>query len=88
MTTATPLARYSAVVGALASSFATAQLHHSVGHDRPFGGPAPSAALFHASRDRSGDHPERHLKQFTGILQADAYAGYNGLYHPDRKPAP
>ena len=56
--------------------------------DRPFGGPAPPAALFHASRDRSGDHPERHLKQFTGILQADAYAGYNKLYLPDRKPGP
>jgi transposase len=56
--------------------------------DRPFGATAPPAALFHASRDRSGDHPERHLKQFTGILQADAYAGYNRLYHPDRKPAP
>ena len=56
--------------------------------DRPFGGTAPPAALFHASRDRSGDHPERHLRQFTGILQADAYAGYNRLYLPDRKPAP
>ena len=56
--------------------------------DRPFGGPAPPAALFHASRDRSGDHPERHLKQFTGILQADAYAGYNRLYLPNRKPGP
>lgn len=56
--------------------------------DRPFGGPAPPAALFHASRDRSGDHPERHLNQFTGILQADAYAGYNRLYLPDRKPGP
>ena len=48
--------------------------------DRPFGGPAPPAALFHYSRDRSGEHPERHLGSFTGILQADAYAGYNGLY--------
>ena len=56
--------------------------------DRPFGGTAPPAALFHASRDRSGDHPERHLKQFSGILQADAYAGYNRLYLPDRKPGP
>ena len=44
--------------------------------------------MFRASRDRSGDHPERHLKQFTGILQADAYAGYNRLYLPDRKPGP
>ena len=56
--------------------------------DRPFGGPAPPAALFHASRDRSGDHPERHLKQFIGILQSDAYAGYNRLHLPDRKPGP
>lgn len=56
--------------------------------DRPFGGTSPPAALFHASRDRSGDHPERHLKQFTGILQADAYAGYNRLYLVDRKPGP
>lgn len=54
--------------------------------DRPFGGASPPAALFYASRDRSGDHPERHLKQFTGILEADAYAGYNRLYLPDRKP--
>ena len=34
MTTATPLARYSAVEGALASGFATAELHHLSGHDR------------------------------------------------------
>lgn len=56
--------------------------------DRPFGGAAPPAALFYASRDRSGDHPERHLRQFTGILQADAYAGYKRLYLPDREPGP
>ncbi|RWM14892.1 MAG: IS66 family transposase [Mesorhizobium sp.] len=56
--------------------------------DRPFGGASPPAALFYTSRDRSGDHPERHLRQFTGILQADAYAGYNRLYLPDRKPGP
>ncbi|TIP10880.1 MAG: IS66 family transposase, partial [Mesorhizobium sp.] len=56
--------------------------------DRPFGGASSPAALFYASRDRSGDHPERHLKQFTGILQADAYAGYNRLYLSDRKPGP
>ena len=32
------------------------------------------------SRDRSGDHPVEHLRTFAGILQADAYAGYNRLY--------
>ena len=56
--------------------------------DRPFGGAAPPAALFYASRDRSGEHPQRHLEQFAGILQADAYAGYNQLYLPQRKPGP
>ena len=59
-----------------------------VRNDRPFGGTAPPASLFYASRDRSGDHPERHLKGFAGILQADAYAGYNQLYLPDRHQGP
>ncbi|RUW02299.1 MAG: hypothetical protein EOR88_32045 [Mesorhizobium sp.] len=34
MTTAAPLARYGAIAGALASGFATAELHHLAGHDR------------------------------------------------------
>ena len=52
--------------------------------DRPFAGPAPPAALYHASRDRRQEHPERHLRGFAGILQADAYSGYNTLYDPSR----
>ena len=52
--------------------------------DRPFGGTAPPAALYYASRDRRQEHPDRHLDGFAGILQADAYAGYNGLYDPAR----
>jgi transposase len=56
--------------------------------DKPFGGAAPPAALFYASRDRTREHPERHLAQFAGLLQADAYDGYNRLYLPDRKPGP
>jgi len=52
--------------------------------DRPFGGHAPPAALYYASRDRRQEHPERHLRGFTGLLQADAYSGYNGLYDPSR----
>src|SRR5712671_7990023 len=54
--------------------------------DRPFGGHAPPAALYYASRDRRHEHPVRHLQGFTGILQADAYGGYNALYDPSRKP--
>ncbi len=52
--------------------------------DRPFGGRAPPAALYYASRDRRQEHPERHLRGFAGILQADAYSGYNTLYDPSR----
>ena len=52
--------------------------------DRPFGGRAPPAALYYASRDRRHEHPVRHLQAFTGILQADAYGGYNELYDPSR----
>jgi len=50
--------------------------------DRPFGGRAPPASLYYASRDRRGEHPVRHLGGFKGILQADAYGGYNELYEP------
>ena len=56
--------------------------------DRPFGGPDPPAAVFHYSRDRTGEHPERHLEGYAGILQADAYAGFNRLYAADRRPGP
>ena len=66
----------------------TGRLWAYVRDDRPFGGPAPPAAIFHYSRDRTGEHPCRHLKGYAGILQADAYAGFNELYHPARKPGP
>jgi transposase len=56
--------------------------------DRPFGGPDPPAAAFFYSPDRGGEHPERHLAVFAGILQADAYAGFNRLYSPSRQPGP
>jgi transposase len=66
----------------------TARAWVYVRDDQPFGGPDPPAALFHYSRDRSGRHPETHLRDFTGILQGDAYAGYNGLFKPGRSPCP
>jgi len=55
--------------------------------DRPFGGGSPPAAVFYYSRDRSGEHPQEHLKTYQGILQADAYGGYGQLY-ADRRPGP
>src|SRR5215207_4853859 len=56
--------------------------------DRPFGGPDPPAVAFFYSPDRKGEHPERHLATFAGILQADAYAGFDRLYAPKRAPGP
>jgi transposase len=56
--------------------------------DLPFGGRAPPGAIFHYSPDRGGKHPCLHLQSYAGILQADAYAGFNDLYHEARKPGP
>ena len=66
----------------------TARAWVYVRDDAPSGGADPPAALFYYSRDRSGAHPEKHLTGFTGILQADAYAGYNRLYALGRSPGP
>ncbi len=56
--------------------------------DRPFGGADPPAAVFFYSPDRAGIHPEQHLAGYSGILQADAYAGFNTLYRPERPGGP
>ena len=64
----------------------TGRIWTYVRDDRPFGGADPPAAVFFYSPDRAGIHPERHLAGYAGILQADAYAGFNSLYAADRKP--
>src|SRR5579872_5046438 len=56
--------------------------------DRPFRGVGPPAAMFYYSRDRKGEHPQGHLARYAGILQADAYDGYNQLYLAGRHPGP
>ena len=66
----------------------TGRIWTYVRDDRPFGGKAPPAAVFFYSPDRAGIHPEQHLAGYSGILQADAYAGFNALYKADRKPGP
>jgi transposase len=58
----------------------TGRLWCYVRDDRPFGGPAPPAVLYRYSADRRGEHPREHLAGFLGILQADGYKGYAGLY--------
>jgi hypothetical protein len=66
----------------------TARLWTYVRDDRPFDGTAPPAVVFRFSPDRAGEHPTKHLAGWQGILQADAYAGYNQLYDAARQPGP
>jgi hypothetical protein len=66
----------------------TGRLWTYVRDDRPFGGSDPPAAVYFYSRNRSGEHPRRHLASYGEILQADAYAGFNDLYDPRRTPRP
>src|SRR5579863_7412092 len=44
--------------------------------------------MFFYSLNRSGEHPSQHLAGYADTLQADAYAGFNDLYVPARKPGP
>jgi transposase len=48
--------------------------------DRPAGVNTAPAVWFAYSPDRKGEHPRQHLKDFRGVLQADAYAGFGHLY--------
>ncbi len=48
--------------------------------DRPAGSCEAPAVLFRYSPDRKGERPQAHLASFTGVLQADAYAGFDRLY--------
>jgi transposase len=66
----------------------TGRLWTYVRDDRPFAGPEPPAAAFFSSRDRGGEHPQQHLASYAGLMQADAYAGFNRLYEANRKPGP
>ncbi|CAB3760005.1 putative transposase [Burkholderia paludis] len=42
------------------------------------------AVWFAYTSDRRGEHPQQHLADFTGVLQADAFAGYAELYRGER----
>ena len=52
--------------------------------DRPWGGAAPPGVVFTYAPGRGGQHAERILQGFGGILQVDGYAGYNRLIAADR----
>jgi transposase len=58
----------------------TGRLWTYVRDDRPCGDSSPPAVWFAYSPNRQGEHPQRHLKEFRGTLQADAFAGFNAIY--------
>ena len=66
----------------------TGRLWTYVRDDQPFCGKGLPAAIFYYSRDRGGEHPQGHLTDYAGILQADAYGGYGKLYAAGRRPGP
>ncbi|EFG2279415.1 IS66 family transposase, partial [Escherichia coli] len=58
----------------------TGRLWAYVRDDRNAGSALAPAVWFAYSPDRKGIHPQTHLACFSGVLQADAYAGFNELY--------
>jgi transposase len=48
--------------------------------ERPYGSVVPPAVRYRYSSDRRGEHPRSHLASFRGVLQADGYSGFDGLY--------
>jgi transposase len=62
----------------------TGRLWTYVRDERPAGGKIAPAVWFTYSPDRRGEHPQQHLQEFTGILQADGYAGFSKLYDSGR----
>jgi len=66
----------------------TGHLWAVVRDDRPFAGTAAPAAAYFYSATRSGEHVESWLAGYAGPMQSDAFAGYNRLYDPNRKPGP
>lgn len=62
----------------------TGRLWTYVRDDRPWGDQTPPAVWYAYTPNRKGEHPQAHLREFTGTLQADAYAGYDAVYEGER----
>ncbi|MGS1412364.1 IS66 family transposase [Serratia marcescens] len=62
----------------------TGRLWTYVRDDRNAGSALAPAVWFAYSTDRKGIHTQTHLAGFSGVLQADAYAGFNELCRDDR----
>jgi transposase len=58
----------------------TGRLWVYVRDDRNSGSTVPPAVWFAYSPNRQGQHPQSHLAGFNGVLQADAFAGYDKIF--------
>jgi transposase len=72
------------VLGGAGKSAKTGRLWVYVRDDRASADAAPPGVWFQFSANRRGEHPTRHLLDFSGILQADAFAGFHQLYEGGR----
>lgn len=52
--------------------------------ERPYAGDAAPAVFYRYSPDRRAEHPREHLAGFAGVLHADGYTGFEGLYDGGR----
>lgn len=63
----------------------TGRIWTYVRDDRNAGSSSPPAVWFAYSPNRQGKHPEQHLSPFLGILQADAFTGYDRQFSAERE---
>ena len=62
----------------------TARVWTYVRDERPWAGPSPPCAWYQFTIDRKGAHPLGHLSGYKGVVHADGYAGFNGLFGKDK----
>jgi predicted nucleic acid-binding Zn finger protein len=63
-----------------AGKFQTARMWSYVRDERPWCGQAPPCTWYQFSVDRKGQHPASHLKGYKGVVHADGYTGFNGIF--------
>lgn len=62
----------------------TGRLWTYVRDERPAASQSAPAVWFTYTPDRKGEHPRKHLRDFTGVLQADGYTGFSKIYDSGR----
>ncbi|MGB5560424.1 MAG: IS66 family transposase [Paracoccaceae bacterium] len=71
-------------IGGKTGKTQTARMWSYVRDERPWCGQAPPCAWYQFSVDRKGAHPTKHLAGYKGIVHADGFTGFNGLFGPEQ----